>query len=149
MPESGKKRNGLATFAIVTALAGGLLYVVISASSEAPKTAAAAVASRSAFPEPKPGENVRIKSQNWRTGGFGTVAIANLTIENGNAYAVKDVKLACHYYAPSGTLLSTLYPTVYETIPAKGRKTMHNFSIGFVHSQAQKGGCQVASASRN
>ena len=100
-------------------------------------------------PPAKPGDHVTIKSQTWSKGGFGTVANVNLQIVNGNAYAVKDLRLKCRFSGPSGTELSQLDHTIYEKIPANGTKWLTEVNVGFINSQADRGYCQIAGADRD
>lgn len=96
-----------------------------------------------------PAEKMKVSSFTWRLGGFDTVAIATLTIQNDNDFRVKDVDLACRFSANSGTVLSTPSKTIYDLIPAKGRKSFKDVSIGFVNTQSARGSCWVESAKRD
>lgn len=71
---------------------------------------------------------------------------ASFTIENKNAFPVKDVEITCHHYANSGTEIDSNTRTVYEIVPAKGSKRINGFAMGFIHSQAAKSACGTVSA---
>jgi hypothetical protein len=66
---------------------------------------------------------------------------ASFTIENKNAFPIKDVEITCHHFANSGTEIDSNTRTVYEIVPAKGSKRVNAFSMGFIHSQAAKSAC--------
>jgi len=40
-----------------------------------------------------PETQISIRNLNWSKGGFNTVMLANFTIQNGNDYAVKDLRI--------------------------------------------------------
>ena len=71
------------------------------------------------------------------------VMTGTFTITNKNDFEIKDIEIKCYHYAPSGTLIDSNTRTVYEKIPAKGKKTLKDFNMGFIHSQANKSGCIV------
>lgn len=95
-----------------------------------------------------PATKMSIKSLSWAKSGFGTVALVTLTIENMNDFAVKDVAISCDFKANSGTKLNTAESTIYETIKAKSSRTFKEFNVGFIHSQASRGGCSIERARR-
>lgn len=66
----------------------------------------------------------------WRRGGFDTVMIATFKIKNGNPFAIKDIAVVCELSAPSGTTVGLNTVTLYEIIPAKGRKTIREVNMG-------------------
>ncbi len=87
-------------------------------------------------------EFVRIDFK-WAKEGFGTVMIADFTITNPTSYTVKDLEVTCTHYANSGTEIDSNSRTIYETVPAKGKKVVRNFSMGFIHSQAARSSCKI------
>lgn len=90
------------------------------------------------------GENVQIKSFKWELGGFGQVlVIKSMSIVNANPIALKDLVVECDTAAPSGTTLSTVRKTVYQTFPAKKATTLSNINMGIVNTQSTKAGCEV------
>lgn len=95
-----------------------------------------------------PAERMDIDTVAWRRDGFGTVGIATLTVTNSNEFSIKDIALKCSFYAKSGTEVSTAKHTIYDTMKAKSKKTFKEVNIGFIHSQAARGGCSLVAASR-
>ena len=79
----------------------------------------------------------------WSKGGFGSVMEADFTIQNPSNYAIKDIEVTCTHFANSGTEIDSNTRTIYETVPAKGKKVVKNFNMGFIHSQAHKSGCEI------
>ena len=104
-----------------------------------------------ATPTPTPREepkvvamrDVKLKLNSWKKGGFDSIMLVNLTIENPTEYSVKDVSITCTHYAPSGTEIDSNSRTVYEVVPAKGRKAIREFNMGFIHSQASTTNCEI------
>lgn len=97
-------------------------------------------------PPPPPHHKVLIEKQSWEKGGFGSVAIASLSLKNLNDYPVKDISLRCEYSGESGTVLNTHLETVFRVIPPKKTIRVRDMNIGFINSQAARGGCSVIAA---
>ncbi|QOG20412.1 hypothetical protein [Bradyrhizobium sp. SEMIA] len=93
-------------------------------------------------------DRMDITDQSWEKGGFNSVGIMNFTIKNGNAYAVKDVTVSCRFFGKSGTLLNDNSQTVYDIVPANATKRFTKVNVGFINSQAQRGGCDLKNARR-
>jgi hypothetical protein len=72
-----------------------------------------------------------------------SVLEADFTILNKNEYAIKDVKITCAHYAKSGTKIDSNTRTIYEVFPPRKSKTVRDFNMGFIHSQASKSSCEV------
>ncbi len=70
----------------------------------------------------------------WRK--VGGSAVADITIENSNDTAVRDVLINFHFRSDSGSHLGTLSHTIYQVIPASGSVKLSNFKIGAVNQQA-------------
>jgi hypothetical protein len=80
----------------------------------------------------------------WRKEGFDNVMTADFTITNRSTRPVKDVEITCIHHAPSGTEIDRNTRTIYEIIPAKGKKRIHNFNMGLIHSQVRSSACNIA-----
>lgn len=76
-------------------------------------------------------------------GGFGSVMIVDFVFKNPTPRPAIDITVTCTHYAPSGTRIDSNTRTIYETIPAKGKKIVKNFSMGFIHSQASSTICKI------
>lgn len=104
----------------------------------------AAVAAVPAKPAPPSKlSQVTIEKWSWQKGGFGAVMIATFVLKNVNEVAVKDIEVTCEHSGNSGTMIDTNKRTIYEILKAKSSKTVTNFSMGFVHSQATKSSCSI------
>ncbi len=95
-----------------------------------------------------PGERITMPSFSWSVGGFGTVGSATVTIDNGNDFPVKDIDVRCEFSGKSGTHLSSSQRTIFDTIPAKAKRTFKDVNMGFIHSQSAKASCRVETAKR-
>jgi hypothetical protein len=95
-----------------------------------------------------PGEKITMPSFSWKIGGFGTVGSATVTVDNGNDFPVKDIDVRCEFSGKSGTQLSTSQRTIFDTIPAKAKRTFKDVNMGFIHSQSAKASCRVETAKR-
>lgn len=90
-----------------------------------------------------PENYVKIENFSWSKDGFDTVMVANFSIANKLPWAVKDIVVRCIHDAPSGTRIDTNTRTIYERIEAKQTKRINRFSMGFIHSQAARSGCDI------
>jgi hypothetical protein len=90
-----------------------------------------------------PERYMKIENFSWSKGGFDTVMIANFSIRNTLPWSVKDVKIRCKHSAPSGTVIEENTQTIYEVVGAHQIKPLTNISMGFIHSQASRSGCEV------
>lgn len=95
-----------------------------------------------------PIDRMEIETPSWKTGGFGSVAIMTVRVSNSNDFEVKDIAISCRFSANSGTVLNERSYTIYETIKPKSKRTFKDLNVGFINSQAARGGCSLASASR-
>lgn len=71
---------------------------------------------------------------------------ASFTFENTSDFDVKDLVVECSHSAASGTQIDSNTLTIYQAIPARSKKSVNDFNMGFIHSQAAKSGCAVKSA---
>jgi hypothetical protein len=95
-----------------------------------------------------PADRLSLKGMTWSLGGFKNVGIVNLTIENSNDFAVKDVSVRCYFNGKSGTQLSANSHTIFDTIPAKSKKAFKEVNVGLIDSQSAKANCNVETAGR-
>lgn len=92
---------------------------------------------------------VRIARQEWKKEGFGLVLTADFWIENGNNYAVKDIKVECDGYSPSNSKIDSNRRVIYQVIPANtnwyrgSAKEIFGFDMGFLHSQVSRISCKI------
>jgi hypothetical protein len=91
----------------------------------------------------KDGEIRQLKLDfSWSKGGFENVMLVDFTIRNHGSRAVKDFEITCRYFAPSGTEIDRNTRTIYEQVPAKGRKHIPGFNMGLIHSQVESSSCE-------
>ena len=79
-----------------------------------------------------------------RKDAFETLLNANFTVNNGSPYDIKDIEITCEHLAKSGTRIDSNTRTIYDIFPAKKKKTIKNFPMGFIHSQAERSSCRVS-----
>jgi hypothetical protein len=95
-----------------------------------------------------PADGLKISSQSWRRGGFGSRALVTLTLRNDNDYAVGDIGLLCSFSRPDGSVVTERRPTIHDTMRPKSRKTFVRVHAGFVNITASRANCSLLSASR-
>jgi hypothetical protein len=79
----------------------------------------------------------------WSKAGYDNIMKANFTFTNKNTYPVKDLEITCTHSAPSGTVIDKNVRTIYEIVPANGKRTFRDFDMGFIHSQVKASGCEI------
>jgi hypothetical protein len=106
--------------------------------------------SESIAPEqPTPLDKLRLSGQSFRRGGLGSNAQVSFTLRNGNAYAVKNVEIACAFIRRDGSHLTDRIRLVPGTIEMRSRKSFDRLHIGFVNVNASRAKCALVSASRS
>jgi len=88
-------------------------------------------------------KSLKIKKINWHIGGFGTVMVADLTIENQSEYGIKDFTIDCRLSGKSGTKISSCSKTIYEILPAKTTKTFRRVNVGLIHPDSARASCEI------
>jgi hypothetical protein len=87
-------------------------------------------------------DNVKLDFS-WDKEGFGNIMEATFTVTNNSQYQIRDIEIKCTHYAKSGTRIDSNERTIYDVVPAKGKKTFEKFNVGFIHSQAEKTACVI------
>jgi hypothetical protein len=90
-------------------------------------------------------EKVEMSDFRWKKGGFDSVMLATFTFDNKNEFSVKDIEVRCEHSAKSGTTIDSNSRTIYEAVPAHSKKTIRDFGMGFIHSQAASSSCRIVS----
>ena len=91
-------------------------------------------------------KDLEIVNFKWNKEGFGSVMEADITIKNNGTVDVKDIKIECVHYAPSGTKIDSNTRTFYEVIKAGESREFKGVNMGFIHSQAEKSESTITSA---
>ena len=97
---------------------------------------------------PAPLDKLTIASQSWRRGGLGSNALLTFTLRNNNAYAVKDIEIACAFTRQDGSHLTDRSRVIPDTVSMKSRKTFVRLHIGFVNVNASRAKCLPIAANR-
>jgi hypothetical protein len=109
-------------------------------------TPAAAQSTAASLPPPTIDFSAHMNA--WEKGGFGSIALVDVSFSNDNKIAVKDVELICSFYGPSGTQLSRAAKTIYEIFPAGKMKRIKNINMGFISDQASNASCEAGKVTR-
>lgn len=115
--------------------------------SERPESAASSVNGRqyaAKTPKEEALAALEIKKLNWHKGGFDNVMLVDVTIQNSGKRDVKDVELKCTHFSKSGTRIDSNTKVIYEVIAAGKSRSMKDFSMGFIHSQASRTNCEIS-----
>lgn len=139
------KKKGIGLFGWI-----GILFLVgVVAAAVAPHGGSSSSSTEaSSSPRPKsPKEEAlssfEVKKLNWRKGGFENVMLVDATFQNNGKRDVKDIELECTHYSNSGTRIDSNKKVIYEVVSAGKVRSVKDFSMGFIHSQASKTSCEV------
>jgi hypothetical protein len=99
-------------------------------------------------PEAPPAAGLRLSSQSWRRAGLGSNAQVTFTLRNDNAYAVKDIEIACAFARRDGSHLTDRTRILPVTIDPKARRRFARLHVGFVNIYADRINCAVVAANR-
>ncbi|MDD2581999.1 MAG: hypothetical protein PHR66_08405 [Desulfuromonadaceae bacterium] len=89
-------------------------------------------------------EQVKIKKLNWNKSGFDNVMMVNATFDNKSNKDIKDIELTCDHFSNSGTKIDSNKRVIYEVVKAGKSKSIHDFNMGFIHSQAASTNCGIS-----
>jgi hypothetical protein len=95
-----------------------------------------------------PAAAVKVVKQVWKKGGRNTIGIADITIRNDNAFAVKDIKIKCVFTIKSTGNVTEIQQTIAGPVKPNTEQTFKKVSFGFVDTQAADGECDVRSVSQ-
>jgi hypothetical protein len=98
--------------------------------------------------EASPVDGLKISSQSWRRGGYGSNALITFTLRNGNDYAVRDIEISCAFARRDGSHLTDRTRTIHDTLGMKSRRKFARMHIGFVNVNADRAKCSLVTASR-
>lgn len=88
-------------------------------------------------------ERILLVDTKWKTGGFGTTALATFTVLNANPFPVKDLSFECAVYAKSGTPLDSLSHVIYEVVKPDEKRKLPEANLGFINSQGESLACRI------
>ena len=71
------------------------------------------------------------------------IFLAEFTIENRTAYAIKDISITCDQIAPTGSIIQSHAETIYDIIKPTTRSNYAPIPFGTKHRQTQSLQCQI------
>ncbi|WP_213742023.1 hypothetical protein [Bradyrhizobium sp. dw_411] len=95
-----------------------------------------------------PLDGLKISSQSWRRGGFGSKALITFTLRNSNNYAVRDIEISCAFARRDGSHLTDRSRLIPDIVNMKSRKTFARLHVGFVNVNASGAKCSLVTATR-
>ncbi len=134
-----KKPAGILGWMLAILVAIIVLSVILSGESSAPTASVPAAKT----PHQQAMESVSIKSLSWHKGGFDNVMLVTVTFQNSGPVAVKDIELTCFHSAKSGTQIDSNKRVLFDVIAAKKTKTVRDFNMGLIHTQAERTNCRI------
>lgn len=92
-------------------------------------------------------ENLVLNNVESEATEFGGVLQISFSIENKGEKDVKDIELACTFYAASKTKLGETSKTLYQVVKAHQKNTFKHFNMGFMYPQTDRYNCYIKRAS--
>jgi hypothetical protein len=80
---------------------------------------------------------------NWSKEGFGSIMMADFTLNNPTKYRFKDFEITCTHFAPSGTQIDSNTRTIYQFVEPHSTKVFYKTDMGFIHSQVATSSCRL------
>ncbi len=96
----------------------------------------------------EPNDNVKFSIEKWRKPGSNNIGTADITIDNANDFAVKDVRIQCHYVVKTGGKKIETDQTIAVTVKPKTKKTFKKTKFPFIDEATAEGSCKLVSASK-
>lgn len=123
--------------------AGGYLILAESDKPAVTGSVNTSVPAPGAGADPRTAMNV--VNVDWRRGGFGFTAVADVSVRNNNGYAVRVDRINCRFRTKDGATEDHAQG-VYDIIQPRTERLIRNVSLGFVNSEAKGLDCSVAGA---
>lgn len=95
-----------------------------------------------------PGDKVTIKIERWRKPGSNNIGTADITVTNGNDFAVKDIRVSCDYMSKTGGRKIETDQRLTIKIKAKTTKLFKKTKFPFIDQETATGSCKVESAAQ-
>lgn len=130
---SPQKRTSLFTwFVLILILAWAYSYVTSEDNALSPKVDPVEVALNQVSLE-----------FNWEKAGFDNIMKGDFTVINDSAYKIKDIEIKCIHFGKSGSRIDSNTRTIFDVVEKESSKTFKDFSMGMIHSQAEKSSCEI------
>lgn len=84
-----------------------------------------------------------ISAFKWEKTGFDVVLNVSFKLINNSDVAVKDPKIRCSFYAPSGTKLGAVVETFYENLSPGEKLPIKRHIMGLIDPQVEAVTCEV------
>jgi hypothetical protein len=92
------------------------------------------------------GDNVKIEIERWRKPGSNNIGTADINITNDNTFAVKDIRVECHYAGKDGGRMINTEQTLAVTVKAKSSEKFKKLKFGYIDTSEAQGSCKVTTA---
>jgi hypothetical protein len=97
-----------------------------------------------------PASDIEVVKSNWTKEGFGNIGMWTVTLKNSSTVAdFSDIHYRTTYTAASGTVVSTNRGTIFDRLAAGQTRTFQKINDGFVHSQAERAGFTIVTATKD
>jgi hypothetical protein len=87
--------------------------------------------------------SVELQKLSWHKGGFDNVMLLDVTFLNRGSHPVKDIELKCEHFSNSGTRIDSNSRVIYEVVSPGKSKTVKDFNMGLINTQAASSECKI------
>ena len=94
------------------------------------------------------GDAVKVVKEVWKKPGRNNIGVADITLSNGNDFAVKSIKIKCVFTTKATGKVTEIQQTIAGPVKAKSEQTFKKISFGFIDTQEAEGSCKVQGASQ-
>lgn len=95
-----------------------------------------------------PADKVTFVIDLWRKPGSNNIGTADVTIDNGNDFAIKDIRVRCDYAVKATGKKIETTQNVAVTVKAKTKQTFKKTKFPYIDQDAAQGSCKVQSADK-
>ncbi len=96
----------------------------------------------------EPGDKVTVTIERWRKPGSNNIGTADVTITNGNDFAIKDVRVKCDYMSKVGERKIETDQNIAVTVKANSNKKFKKTKFAYIDTEKADGACKVRSATQ-
>ena len=95
-----------------------------------------------------PADKVTFSIDMWRKPGSNNAGLVDITVNNGNDFAIGAIRLRCDYMAKAGGKKIEAEQNIPLTLKANTKKTFKKTKFPYIDTAAADGTCKLVSATK-
>lgn len=93
-------------------------------------------------------DKVTFTIDKWRKAGSNNIGTADITIDNGNDFAISGIRVRCDYVVKAGGKKIETEQTVAIKLKAKTKKTFKRTKFPYIEVSEADGACKILGATK-